>query len=107
MRLYDYAGILLATETEVSGLYRAAKRMLDLVTAGVLVVLAAPFLGLIALAILVDSRGGVFFRQMRSLGAGSKVVPVLKFRSMKSVEHQLIARDRMRTVLRRPRMIQG
>ena len=44
---------------------RMLKRAMDLLIAGPLLVLAAPLLGLLALAIKLDSRGPVFFAQER------------------------------------------
>ena len=65
-----------------SPFYRdCVKRMIDLVIAvPVLIVAAIPML-LIALAVKLDSTGPVLFRQER-LGKGGKVFEMLKFRSM-------------------------
>jgi exopolysaccharide biosynthesis polyprenyl glycosylphosphotransferase len=60
---------------------RALKRALDLLLAGALVILTAPLMALIALAIKLDSRGPVFFRQRRVGKAGARF-EVLKFRTM-------------------------
>ena len=59
-----------------------AKRLFDLVVAGVAVVLLAPLLAAIALAIKLDSAGPVFFRQER---VGRHGVPfrIHKFRTMR------------------------
>jgi exopolysaccharide biosynthesis polyprenyl glycosylphosphotransferase len=60
---------------------RYLKRSLDvLVSAGVLL-LAAPLMILIALAIKVESRGPVLFKQRR-IGKGGRPLQVLKFRTM-------------------------
>ena len=45
--------------------YRVPKRLFDLVGAATLLVLLTPFLALIALAIMLESRGPVIFRQER------------------------------------------
>ena len=58
-----------------------AKRAFDLVVAGGLLVAGAPFLALTALAIKVDSRGPVLFRQER-VGKDGRLFRVLKFRTM-------------------------
>lgn len=59
----------------------AVKRAFDLVVSGVAIVLCAPvFIG-IALAIKLDSRGPVFFGQIRS-GLNGRTFRLLKFRSM-------------------------
>jgi len=47
----------------------------------VLLLLAAPLMAAIALAIRVDSRGGVLFRQQR-IGQNGRPFPLFKFRSM-------------------------
>ncbi len=60
---------------------RGIKAAFDLIFAlGALIVLS-PLLGLIALAIALESRGGVFFRQER-LTRGGKPFRVFKFRTM-------------------------
>ncbi len=84
MRLYDFAGIAVSgpSRTARNVLYRSGKRMFDAALSALLILLIAPVLAVIALAIRLESRGGVFFRQMRSLSNGSDPVQVLKFRSM-------------------------
>jgi exopolysaccharide biosynthesis polyprenyl glycosylphosphotransferase len=57
------------------------KRSLDLTVAVVSLVVLAPFLALIAVAIKLDSRGPVFFRQMR-MGRGDETFRIWKFRTM-------------------------
>jgi exopolysaccharide biosynthesis polyprenyl glycosylphosphotransferase len=58
-----------------------AKRALDLVLVGLGVLAIAPVLGIIALAIKLDSRGPVFYRQTR-VGKDGRQFSMLKFRSM-------------------------
>jgi exopolysaccharide biosynthesis polyprenyl glycosylphosphotransferase len=57
------------------------KRGLDLVVGGSAALLLAPLFGLVALAIKLDSRGPVFFRQKR-VGGGGVEFDLLKFRTM-------------------------
>jgi exopolysaccharide biosynthesis polyprenyl glycosylphosphotransferase len=57
------------------------KRATDLVLTTVGLVACAPLMGLIALAIKIDSRGPVFFRQRR-VGLGGRDFMMWKFRSM-------------------------
>jgi exopolysaccharide biosynthesis polyprenyl glycosylphosphotransferase len=59
----------------------AVKRVLDLLGASILIVLAAPILIATALAIRIESRGPILFRQVRS-GLGGRRFTMLKFRSM-------------------------
>jgi exopolysaccharide biosynthesis polyprenyl glycosylphosphotransferase len=60
---------------------RVMKRCLDLAGATALIVLLLPLLAAIAIAIKLDSRGPVFFRQNR-VGRGGARFDVLKFRTM-------------------------
>jgi len=57
------------------------KRVLDLVTGGVALVLAAPVFAVVAVLIKATSRGPVFYRDQR-YGRGGEVVEALKFRTM-------------------------
>ncbi len=57
------------------------KRMLDILGAAAGLVILAPFLPLIALAIKLDTPGPLFFRQER-VGRGFRPFRVLKFRTM-------------------------
>jgi len=61
------------------------KRIMDVVLAGSAVLVLLPALALIALAVVVESRGPVLFRQRRT-GLNGKVFTILKFRSMTVVE---------------------
>jgi exopolysaccharide biosynthesis polyprenyl glycosylphosphotransferase len=60
---------------------RAQKRAMDLLGSIVCLVLAAPVLVIIAVAIKLDSRGPVFFIQSR-IGRAGKTLRVYKFRTM-------------------------
>ncbi|HKH43237.1 MAG TPA: TIGR03013 family XrtA/PEP-CTERM system glycosyltransferase [Thermoanaerobaculia bacterium] len=59
------------------------KRLLDLTVASIGLILAAPIMVLVALAVRLDSPGPVLFRQER-LGRGSKPFTLWKFRSMRT-----------------------
>ena len=59
----------------------AAKRGFDATVAGTALVLTAPLLGLVALAIKLTSPGPVLFRQQR-IGRDGQLFEVLKFRTM-------------------------
>jgi sugar transferase (PEP-CTERM system associated) len=58
------------------------KRFLDLTAAGIGLLLAAPLMALVALAVRLDSPGPVFFRQER-VGRGGRPFILWKFRSMR------------------------
>lgn len=60
---------------------RRLKRALDFVSASLGVVALAPLFGLVALAIRLESRGPVFFKQTR-VGRNGRPFGILKFRSM-------------------------
>ena len=59
------------------------KRVLDLLVAGLALVLLAPLLGVIAVCVRLDSRGAVFFRQER-VGRGGSTFRIHKFRTMQA-----------------------
>ena len=62
---------------------RAVKNIEDRVIGTLLLVLAAPVMGLVALAIRLDSRGPVLFKQKR-FGFNNELIEVLKFRTMQA-----------------------
>ena len=57
------------------------KRLFDIIFAFILLVCASPFLIIIAIAVKLDSKGPVIFKQKR-LGKGGKVFNMYKFRTM-------------------------
>jgi lipopolysaccharide/colanic/teichoic acid biosynthesis glycosyltransferase len=61
---------------------RSAKRLLDVVVAGTLLVLLAPLIAVVALAIRLDSPGSAFYRCAR-IGRGGREFGMLKFRKMR------------------------
>ena len=65
----------------LSGSSRFLKRSLDLGAAAFGLVILAPVFVVVALAIKMDSRGPVFFRQVR-MGAENRTFRVFKFRTM-------------------------
>ena len=79
----DVEGIPLldVAHVELSHLNTIVKRIFDLVVGGVFTLFALPLIGVLALAIKIDSRGPVFFRQER-MGRGGKVFRIFKLRSM-------------------------
>jgi exopolysaccharide biosynthesis polyprenyl glycosylphosphotransferase len=60
---------------------RIAKRGLDIAISSLLLILLSPVLIAVAIAIKIDSRGPVFFRQVRA-GRGETEFALIKFRSM-------------------------
>jgi sugar transferase (PEP-CTERM system associated) len=61
----------------------ASKRVLDIVCAGVGLVLALPIMGLVALAVRLTSHGPALYHQQR-VGLNGRVFTVHKFRSMRA-----------------------
>ena len=57
------------------------KRFFDVVLSGLAIVVLSPLLLLLALAVRLDSKGPIFFRQKRE-GKGKTYFQILKFRSM-------------------------
>jgi exopolysaccharide biosynthesis polyprenyl glycosylphosphotransferase len=64
-----------------SRLSLSGKRLMDLVLAGVGLLILAPLFPFVALAIRLDSPGPVFYRQIRS-GRAGRPFAILKFRTM-------------------------
>ena len=76
----DQALVELTTPT-LRGGQLIVKRLVDLVAGAVALVLAAPIMLLVALAVRLDSKGPVFFRQSR-VGRGGRLFKIFKFRTM-------------------------
>lgn len=76
------ASLAFADELRLTPVRRASKRVFDLAMATLLLAAAAPWMVLIAIAIKLDSRGPVFYRQER-VGAGGRPYRLWKFRSMR------------------------
>ncbi|TXR56370.1 sugar transferase [Quadrisphaera setariae] len=66
---------------ELTGVRRIAKGTVDVAVAALALLLLSPVIALIALAVKLDSRGPVFFRQER-IGMEGRTFTMLKFRSM-------------------------
>lgn len=80
-----------ATENDVLAL--AGKRAFDIVVSAVALVLFAPVVAVIAVAIQVDSPGPIYFRQRR-IGKNGREFTLLKFRSMRVGAEDELARLR-------------
>lgn len=83
-RAYSYIGdipFLAVFDRPLSDWNSAVKAVFDRVVAALALVALSPLLLLVALAIKLDSRGPVFFRQMRH-GFNNEMIGVFKFRSM-------------------------
>ncbi|HUP47907.1 MAG TPA: undecaprenyl-phosphate glucose phosphotransferase [Thermoanaerobaculia bacterium] len=71
------------SETPLEGWSRFVKRGFDLAVAGVVLIVLSPLMLLIAIAIWLEDRGPVFYRQVR-MGLDGKPFEILKFRSMRA-----------------------
>ncbi|MBL8928794.1 MAG: sugar transferase [Kineosporiaceae bacterium] len=83
MHLQTIGGVPLLSveEPEFTGLRRVAKGALDYLIAITALILLSPIMIAVALAVRLDSRGPVFFRQER-IGKDSRPFKMTKFRSM-------------------------
>ena len=70
-------------ESPLYGWNRVLKRAMDLIVSGAALVLVAPAMAVIALAIKLTSPGPVLIRQER-MGLDGRAFPMLKFRTMRS-----------------------
>ncbi len=83
-RSYSHIGsvpLLDVFDKPIAGWDQVAKRTFDLVVTSLALVVLAPVLAAVALAVRLDSPGPVLFRQRR-YGFNNEVIEVLKFRSM-------------------------
>jgi exopolysaccharide biosynthesis polyprenyl glycosylphosphotransferase len=74
-------GVLTSHPPVLSRSSKLAKRALDLVLGGLALALLAPLLAVVALAVALDSKGGVLFRQVR-VGRDGRRFELFKFRTM-------------------------
>lgn len=76
------AGLRLVTEADrASGIDRAARRLLDVVLAALALVVLAPLLVLIVVAVVLESPGPILYRAER-VGRDGRPLSLLKFRKM-------------------------
>jgi exopolysaccharide biosynthesis polyprenyl glycosylphosphotransferase len=80
--LFHSVPIIAVHQTALIGWGRVVKRLTDIILGGLLLLVASPFMLLIAIAIKLSDGGSVFFRQERLSRFDSKV-KIFKFRSNK------------------------
>ena len=82
-RLVDLNGMpaISVCDTPFHGMDAVLKRTMDVVLTGIALLVAAPLMGAIAVAVKLTSRGPVLFRQRR-YGLNGELINVYKFRSM-------------------------
>jgi lipopolysaccharide/colanic/teichoic acid biosynthesis glycosyltransferase len=84
-RVIGNQGVLQVSSGPLGLRARAIKRLFDLVCAGSALVVLAPLLALVALAIKLEDGGPVFFIQRR-VGRGNRFFQMYKFRSMSEAQ---------------------
>ncbi len=87
--LRDIAGVpvYVPERARMDRLKRGVKRFFDIVGSVMALILLSPLFLAVAAAIKLESPGPAFFRQLRSLGPGSKSFDFMKFRSMRKGAH--------------------
>ncbi|PPD16571.1 MAG: undecaprenyl-phosphate glucose phosphotransferase [Methylobacterium sp.] len=83
-RHYSYFGnlpVFAISDRPVAGWANFQKAMFDRLLGAIILVLVSPLMLIVALAVKLDSRGPVFFRQRR-FGFNNEPIEVFKFRSM-------------------------
>jgi sugar transferase (PEP-CTERM system associated) len=75
--------MIFSNGTRRSRAYKQARRMADVILAVFGFVLSLPVMALTAIAIKIDSRGPIFYRQER-VGIRNRVFKIIKFRSMRT-----------------------
>ncbi len=78
--------------------YNLAKRCLDLTVALILLIVLSLVFAVLAIAIKLDSRGPVIFKQTR-VGKGGKVFTFFKFRSMRQDADPRLHEEHMRRLI--------
>jgi Undecaprenyl-phosphate glucose phosphotransferase len=86
-RIVDFGNTvtLQVSQPPLSALDRVAKRVFDVVVAFAALVILSPMMLLVAVAIKLDSRGPILFRQLRH-GYNNETIRVFKFRTMTARE---------------------
>jgi len=79
---FDGLPIVNLNDSPLDGWGALAKRLTDFVLSGIALVILAPLLALIAIAVKLTSRGPVLYRQER-MGLDGRTFDMLKFRSMR------------------------
>ena len=82
--VWEMDGLFVATTSmsEPSRFYSVTKRLFDIVSSAMLIALSLPVWAILAIAIKLESKGPIFFRQTR-IGQNGQPFEILKFRSMK------------------------
>lgn len=101
--LFQAVPVIAVHQTALVGWGRVVKRLTDLTLGGLMLLLASPFMLLIAIGVKLTSRGPVFFRQTRLTRFNHKF-KVFKFRSNK-IEYSGLDPEEAFTKMGRPELI--
>jgi exopolysaccharide biosynthesis polyprenyl glycosylphosphotransferase len=102
--LFHAVPIIAVHQTALIGWGRVVKRLTDLLLGGLMLIIASPFMLLIAIAIKLSDGGPVFFRQERLSRFNTKV-KIFKFRSHKQKYNGLSPEEAFRK-LESPEMLE-
>jgi exopolysaccharide biosynthesis polyprenyl glycosylphosphotransferase len=91
--VYDVAGITIESPArfKITWIRKRVKRVLDLVAGTMLLILTAPVFLVVAVALKLESRGPLFFTQLRSVSRSAPSFAFHKFRSMRQQADSLKA----------------
>jgi hypothetical protein len=78
----DVSFVATTSMSEPSRYYTFTKRIFDIVSSAILITLSLPVWAILAIAVKLESKGPIFFRQTRT-GQDGRPFEILKFRSMK------------------------
>jgi lipopolysaccharide/colanic/teichoic acid biosynthesis glycosyltransferase len=82
-----------SSEIKKSIYYEVSKRAIDIILCALLIILFSPLIGIIAIAILIDSPGPIFADTPSRIGKNGKLFKMFKFRSMVPNAHDLLRQD--------------
>lgn len=89
---------------EVNWFYITAKRIIDVVLSGILLVLLSPLLFIVAVLIKLDSPGPVIFKQKR-VGKNQELFTIYKFRTMVNMA-DILYKDMIEEKIKDKKMIE-
>jgi exopolysaccharide biosynthesis polyprenyl glycosylphosphotransferase len=88
VELFQGVPVIAVNQTALIGWGRVVKRIFDVIVGGLMLLVAAPFMLLIALVIRLSGSGPIFFRQTR-LTRNNRHFKVYKFRTIKTAYNGL------------------
>lgn len=77
-------------EVKKSRFYEIAKRLMDIVSAIILIIIFSPIVLLVSIAIKLDSKGPILADTPERVGKGGKLFKMFKFRSMVRNAHEIL-----------------